>query len=233
MNWNILKRALSVSCLLMTVWLLSGCASNPNDSLNPPKRAMVFPGEQPGNPSSEIATTGQPPVLPADPALQSDPSKLIVGDLLSISFSDVPAPGLQEIRTRIPSDGFITLHLNIRIKATGRTIAELQQEIRKAYVPSLFVNLTAVVKTEERFFYVGGEVRVPNRQLYLGNVTVLRAIETAGGFTDFADRKKIQLRRASGETLTINARKAEKDPTLDPQVLPNDHITIPRTRWGI
>lgn len=232
MNWNNLKRALSVGCLLMTVWLWAGCASNPNDNLNPSKRAMVFPGEQPATPSTDIATTGQPPAVPADPALQSDPSKLIVGDLLSINFSDVPAPGLQEIRTRIPSDGFITLHLNVRIKAAGRSIAELQQEIRKAYVPSLFVNLTAVVKTEERFFYVGGEVKVPNRQLYLGNVTVLRAIETAGGFTDFANRKKIQLRRASGETLTINALKAEKDISLDPQVLPNDHITVPRTRWG-
>lgn len=231
MNWTNLKRALNVGCLLLTVWLWAGCASNPNDSLNPPKRAMVFPGEA-AMPSTDIATTGQPPAVPADPALQSDPSKLIVGDLLSITFSDVPAPGLQEIRTRIPSDGFITLHLNVRIKAAGRTIAELQQEIRKAYVPALYVNLTAVVKAEDRFFYLGGEVKVPNRQLYLGNVTVLRAIETAGGFTDFANRKKIQLRRASGETLTINALKAEKDPSLDPQVLPNDHITVPRSRFG-
>ena len=231
MNWTHLKRALSAGGLLVAVWLWAGCASNPNDSLNPSKRAMVFPGD-PTRSSTDIATTGQPPAVPADPALQSDPSKLIVGDLLSITFSDVPAPGLQEIRTRIPSDGYITLHLNVRIKAAGRTIAELQQEIRKAYVPSLYVNLTAVVKTEERFFYVGGEVKVPNRQMYLGNVTALRAIETAGGFTDFANRKKIQLRRASGETLTINALKAEKDPSLDPQVLPNDHITVPRSRFG-
>ena len=221
-----------MGCLLLTVWLCwAGCASNPNDSLNPSRRAMVFPGEA-ATPSTDIATTGQPPAVPVDPALQSDPSKLIVGDLLSITFSDVPAPGLQEIRTRIPSDGFITLHLNVRIKAAGKTIAELQQDIRKAYVPALYVNLTSVVKAEDRFFYLGGEVKVPNRQMYLGNVTVLRAIETAGGFTDFANRKKIQLRRASGETLTINALKAEKDPSLDPQVLPNDHITVPRSRFG-
>lgn len=231
MNWTNLKRVLSVGCLLLTVWLWAGCASNPNDSLNPPKRAMVFPGEA-AMPSTDIATTGQPPAVPADPTLQSDPSKLIVGDLLSITFSDVPPPGLQEIRTRIPSDGYITLHNNARIKAAGRTIAELQQEIRKAYVPALYVNLTSVVKTEERFFYLGGEVKVPNRQLYYGSVTVLRAIETAGGFTDFAKRTKIQLRRATGEILIVNALKAEKDPTLDPQVLPNDHITVPRSRFG-
>ena len=231
MNWTHLKTALSAGCLLASVWLGAGCASNPNDSLNPPKRAMVFPGD-PASPSTDIVTLGQPPAVPADPALQSDPSKLIVGDLLLITFSDVPSPGLQEIRTRVPNDGYITLHLNVRIKAAGRTIAELQQEIRKAYVPSLYVNLTAVVKTEERFFYLGGEVKVPNRQIYFGSVTVLRAIETAGGFTDFAKRSKIQLRRASGETLTINAIKAEKDPSLDPQVLPNDHITVPRSRWG-
>ena len=231
MNWTHLKRALSVGCLLASVWLWTGCASNPNDSLNPPKRAMVFPGD-PGRPSTDMVTLGQPPSVPADPALRSDPSKLVAGDLLSITFSDVPSPGLAEIRARIPSDGYITLHSNVRIKAGGQTIAELQQDIRKAYVPSLYVNLTAVVKAEDRFFYLGGEVKVPNRQLYLGNVTVLRAIETAGGFTDFAKRTKIQLRRASGETLTINALKAEKDPSLDPQVLPNDHITVPRSRFG-
>ena len=208
----------------------AGCAT---ESPNPPKR-YVFPGEeaQPQPGEVKIVTTGQPPAVPADPATRNDASKLIIGDLLSISFNDVPPPGLMEIRTRIPADGYITLHYNVKVKASGKAISELQQEIRKAYVPTLYVNLTAVVKAEERFIYVGGEVKVPNRQQYFGNMTVLRSIETAGGFTDFANRKKIQLRRASGEAVTINAFKAETDPSLDPQVLPNDHITVPRSRLG-
>lgn len=217
--------------MLAAVLLLAGCASDPNEALNPGKRAMVFPPDE-MRPSLDIVTTGQPPAVPPDPGIANDPSKLIVGDFLTITFSDVPAPGLQDVRARIPSDGYITLHYNVRVKAAGKNIADLQQDIRKAYVPGLFVNLTVVVKAEDRYFYVGGEVRAPSRQIYLGNVTVLRAIETASGFTDFAKRTKIQLRRANGQTIIVNAIKAEKDPSLDPPVLPNDHITVPRTGWA-
>ena len=112
-----------------------------------------------------------------------------------VNFTDVPPPGLLEIKTRIPADGMITLHYNVRVKALGKTIDELQRDIRAAYVPSLYVNLTANVKTDERAYFVGGEVRTPNRMVYQASMTVLRAIDTAGGFTDFANKKKIELRR--------------------------------------
>jgi protein involved in polysaccharide export with SLBB domain len=118
--------------------------------------------------------------------------------------------------------------LNIKVKAAGRTTTELQEDIRKAYVPDLYVNLTATVKAEERFYFVGGEVRNSGRQIYLGEMTVTRAIDTAGGFTDFANRKKIELRRANGETLKVNWNQVRKNPKLDLQVFPNDHITVPR-----
>jgi protein involved in polysaccharide export with SLBB domain len=61
----------------------------------------------------------------------------------------------------------------------------------------------------------------------VGEITVLRAIDTAGGFTDFANRKNIELRRATtGEKVRVNWHKAIKDPKLDPQVYPNDQIVV-------
>jgi len=59
-------------------------------------------------------------------------------------------------------------------------------------------------------------------------MTVLRAITSAGGFTDFAQRKKIQLRRATGQKFMINWYKASQDPKLDLPVFPNDLITVPK-----
>jgi protein involved in polysaccharide export with SLBB domain len=55
---------------------------------------------------------------------------------------------------------------------------------------------------------------------------VLRAVATAGGFTDFANRKKIELRRHNGEIIKVNYKDAIKDPRKDPLVYPNDQIIV-------
>jgi len=66
--------------------------------------------------------------------------------------------------------------------------------------------------------------------MYIGRMTVLRAIDTAGGFTDFAQRKKIEVRRASGQKLTVNWYDAVKNPSKDPEVFPNDQIIVHK-KW--
>jgi protein involved in polysaccharide export with SLBB domain len=54
--------------------------------------------------------------------------------------------------------------------------------------PKFSRRLTVTVKTENRVFYVYGDVRAPGRLMYAGEITVLRAIASSGGFTDFAAR---------------------------------------------
>ncbi len=107
----------------------------------------------------------------------------------------------------------------------------MAQEIRDAYVPKYYKYLTATVKPEERFYYVGGEVRMPNRQPYTGSMTVTRAIDTAGGFSDYAAKSKIILTRASGQKFRIDYNKALKDPAFDPPVFPNDQVKVERSVW--
>jgi len=80
-----------------------------------------------------------------------------------------------------------------------------------------------------QFFYVGGEVKVPQRQLYTGPITVLKAIQSCGDFTDFANKKQVSLVRNDGRTLTVNCVKAIKNPTLDLPVYPGDKIHVPRS----
>ena len=153
-------------------------------------------------------------------------SILNVGDTVMVAFSDTPS--LIDIKPqRIGEDGNIKLPYNVTVRAAGKTPGQLQDDIRKEYVPRIFVNLTATVRTEERFYYVGGEVRVPARQPYFGDMTVLKAIDTAGGFTDFADRDKIELRRSGGQKFTIKWKKALQDAkTYDLPVFPNDQVTV-------
>ena len=193
-----------------------------------------------------IATVGRPPVVPinnaaaptavvapgaaapgASDSVSGGSSILRVGDKVTVSFTDTPLPIVDQIQ-RVGEDGKIILPFNVTVLAVGKTPSQLAEDIRKEYVPRYYVRLTATVKTDERFYFVGGEVKIPARQPYLGDMTVLRAIDTAGGFTDFANRKKIELRRSNGQRHIINYEKARENSKLDLPVYANDQVTVPK-----
>jgi polysaccharide export outer membrane protein len=235
-----------LGCALFGLALL-GCKSARYADPNPPA-AFVFPGEAPppGAAYSGVPTAlatpnpspGGAPGATATPGATGTSTPLLPitgltptivlkgGDLLTITYSDVPPPGIPEARLRIGEDGRITLHLNVTVVAAGKTARQLEQEIRSEYVPKYYNYLTVSVKTEERFYYVGGEVKIGSRQIYAGEMTVLRAIDTAGGFTDFANRKNIELRRAGGQKFKVNWYNAIKNAKLDLEVFPNDQIIV-------
>jgi protein involved in polysaccharide export with SLBB domain len=152
--------------------------------------------------------------------------------MVTVSFSDTPPPGLQEIRARIPDDGMLTLHHSVRIKAAGLSVPELERQIRAAFVPKMYRNLTAIVRAEDRDYFVGGEVKAPNRYpLRGGDMTVLRAIDSAGGFTEFANRNKIDLRRQDGTKVRLSEKKIIRGEMVDLPVLANDHIKVNKRLW--
>jgi protein involved in polysaccharide export with SLBB domain len=58
-------------------------------------------------------------------------------------------------------------------------------------------------------------------------MTVLKAIQTAGGFTEFAKRTKVQVTRANGhKEKPVNYDKAVKNPKLDLPIYPGDQIFV-------
>ncbi len=151
-----------------------------------------------------------------------------VNDLLSITFFDL-AVNIPPMDQQVKEDGTITLIQNQKFDAAGKTRGQLEAEIRKRYVPDFFPTMTvSVAKKQDQFYYVGGEVKLPGRQIYISRVRVLGAIKSAGDFTDFAKRTGIELTRADGRKYTINAKKAQQDPKLDLEVLPGDDIRVPR-----
>jgi polysaccharide export outer membrane protein len=84
------------------------------------------------------------------------------------------------------------------------------------------------VKTGDRVFYVTGEVKNPGRQIYSGQMTVTKAITSAGDFTDFANRKKDWLIRANGQRIRVNCDDIMDGSAPDPQVYPGDQIQVTR-----
>ncbi len=157
---------------------------------------------------------------------------LRVGDSLTITFTDTPTL-IPAFEGKIREDGTITLTLNQTFKAAGKTPGALEREIRACYVPNYYKYMTVTVSQMEstRWYYVDGEVKVPAREIYNSRITVLQAIASAGGFTDFAKKTKVTLTRVDGRTQIENCVKALNNPSLDLEVYPGDKVHVPRKFW--
>jgi protein involved in polysaccharide export with SLBB domain len=59
-------------------------------------------------------------------------------------------------------------------------------------------------------------------------MTLLTAINAAGGFNDFADQKHVRLLRGTQVTV-FDVRKFRKDPSLDVKLEPGDKVEVPQS----
>jgi protein involved in polysaccharide export with SLBB domain len=218
------------------VLVLFGCKSTSNASFEDPAKdsgAVAIAGQkQPAPVSSVEALPSRGVAIPVGNAsgkAPSDEEVIKVGDTLIISFADTPNP-LPAFEIKVPQEGTISLLYNKPFIVIGKTRSQVQREIRAVYVPDYFKNLTVIVvhQSSTRFFYVGGEVKLQGRVIYAGPITVTRAIQSAGDFTDFAQKKKVRLTRANGHTEIINCIKALTNPSMDKEVYPGDQIHVPR-----
>jgi polysaccharide export outer membrane protein len=89
-----------------------------------------------------------------------------------------------------------------------------------------------VALPEKRVFYIRGEIARPASYFLEKGMTVMKAITVAGGLSQFANRKEIELlrSRADGvqEKIKINLKAIEDGKRQDVPVLPNDLIIVPR-----
>ncbi|NOS72055.1 MAG: hypothetical protein HOP33_19285 [Verrucomicrobia bacterium] len=165
-------------------------------------------------------------------SLQIATNRYVAGDLITISFSGSPDPKLGHIEQRINEDGMIDLPLLGAMKAGGKTPTELQNEVISAYVAKKhFIRLTVPWPRFEQFFYMQGQVRQPGRYPYSGEISVARAIQTAGGFLESANRKQVRLIREGDAIFIVNCDKIQKDPSQDLRILPGDQLHVPSRKW--
>jgi protein involved in polysaccharide export with SLBB domain len=184
---------------------------------------------QSGNGTQTAAGAAQnhPATVPASEATTTISDEIQPGESLSIELKDLPG-GTQVFPVTVREDGTFTLMLNEKFKAAGLRKGELEDAIYKAYVPKYFKRLTVTVKRDQLVFFVGGEVKRPDRYVYTPGLTVLKAISAAGDFTDFAKKTNVQITRSNGKIEKINAKKALAHPELDLPVHPGDSIKVDR-----
>jgi len=157
--------------------------------------------------------------------------RLAAGDKLRIEvYKDAQLSQSLQIRP----DGKVTLPLVGDVTAAGRTSAELRDAIGAAlteYIAKPVVTVI-VVETTPQVVYVTGEVNKPGPvSLAGGHMSILQALSVAGGFTDFANKKDIQVLRkgaAGMQKLKFNYKDAlDEDNKREPlQLQAGDTVVV-------
>ena len=210
LSWKAWRMALFAGGLLLVGFILTGCYSSSYDPI--------------------FSDNPTPPGMAGSSALGYDTNAVArfhIGDSVTVALTGPPEI-IEPHTEAIKEDGTITMPNIGHVQAAGKTAGELQNEIHDLYVPKYYQRVTVTVNSGDRVYYVTGEVKQPGRQLYVGEMTVTKAITTTGGFTDFANHSKVWLIRANGQRIKVNCDKALQDPTKDPLVYPNDQIQVPR-----
>jgi polysaccharide export outer membrane protein len=129
---------------------------------------------------------------PQAPAAAADAGEYVIGpeDVLDI-FVWRDEQLSRTVPVRI--DGMISLPLINDIQAAGLTPLQLKQVIvnkLQGYIDNPTVTVTVREANSYKIF-ISGEVRTPGVQLIRSETTLLKAIIAAGGFTEWANKRKI------------------------------------------
>ncbi|MDD6031464.1 MAG: polysaccharide biosynthesis/export family protein [Kiritimatiellae bacterium] len=174
-----------------------------------------------------------------------DGPKVRPGVALAISVTAVGASSRDSRQYFVDAEGCITMELVGRIKCEGMTLIELQQKVAEAYkeyyiepsVTATFLSGQGMVSPWGTVLVLGevarpGPVDVPSTM----DLTVLRALQLAGGVTSIADKRNVKVTRCDKEgkrsTTIVDLVEIGSDgrPDKDMQLKAGDVVYV-RMSW--
>jgi len=155
-----------------------------------------------------------PQQISEEPCIVPNPTGYGIGvaDILTVNVVR-PEPLLMEVK--VSPDGTISFPYIGTVVVKGKTLDDVQNEMTKklgeGYMKYPVLSVTLKESNSRRFF-VYGEVTHPGPYAVEENMTVLRAISMAGGFSKFgsSSRVKVLRPRAAGkgyEPVKINIKE--------------------------
>lgn len=142
--------------------------------------------------------------------------------------------GIEDLTQEVQADasGRISVPLAGVIEASGKTPFELAEVIRERlqgrYVrnPQVTVNL---VETVSQVITVDGEVKEPGLYPVIGKMTLMRAVATAKGSSEFADLEQVVIFRKVGDREMAgiyDLRQIRRGAYADPEVYADDVVIV-------
>ena len=123
-----------------------------------------------------------------------DGYRLGIGDVVVVNVWREPVLSGE---TFVRNDGRISINLLGDVDAAGRTPMALRNEIQDRlsdYIENPVVTVTLKNPTSQKY-YVIGEVKAPGEYDLITDLTFLQAIARAGGFTEWASRRRVVIIR--------------------------------------
>lgn len=156
----------------------------------------------------------------------------------SLSFRVVEDRDNESQHLRVNDNGELEVPYAGLIPASGRTCKQLAYAVKTALEREYYYNATVIIAVErisERSrgkVYVIGSVRGPGPQEIPADetYTVSKAVIRAGGFGDFANKRKVKLTRKNGQDMIVDLKRVIEEGRSDEDVVlqPDDQIYVPQ-----
>jgi protein involved in polysaccharide export with SLBB domain len=155
------------------------------------------------------------------------------GDMIDLKLGGVPSTETQTVSAQYQIDGggFVNMPNIGKVNIGGLSPAAAQAAIENVYkAKEIYTHPTIIItmQPQARFVNVGGEVKTPERVPYTADLTVLSSINAAGGFTPYADQRRVRLLRGT-EVIRVDVKKIRANPSLDVELQPGDKIEVPQS----
>ena len=169
-------------------------------------------------------------------AVLDDKKKLGPNDY--VSFRVVEDRDDESQHLRVNDNGELEVPYAGLVQAAGKSCKELAYTVKAALEREYYYHATVIIAVDHISeksrgkVYVYGSVKqqgpqeIPADETY----TVSKAISRAGGFGDFANKRKVKLTRKNGESFTVDCKAVIEQGRTDEDIVlqPDDQINVPQ-----
>jgi protein involved in polysaccharide export with SLBB domain len=155
-----------------------------------------------------------------------------------VSFRVVEDRDNDSQRLRVNDNGELEVPYIGPVPAQGKSCKQLAYDIKGALEKEYYYHATVILaldrvseKSRGRIYVYGsvkgqGPQEIPADESY----TVSKAVIRAGGFGDFADKKKVKVTRKNGENFVVDLKSVIERGRTDQDVVlqPDDQIYVPQ-----
>jgi protein involved in polysaccharide export with SLBB domain len=215
---------IAVACLVgpCTLWAQD---SSPMPYTPPAPKA---PGVEPPTTSTVMRTNSM--------TVLDDKKRLGSNDY--VSFRVVEDRDNESQHMRVNDNGELEIPYAGLIPAAGKTCKEVAYAVKNALEREYYYHATVIIAVDHVSeksrgkIYVYGSVKgqgpqeIPADETY----TVSKAIIRAGGFGDFANKRKVKLTRKDGKSYIIDLKRVIEEGRTDEDLVlqPDDQINVPQ-----
>jgi polysaccharide export outer membrane protein len=222
---------LRVYAIILTAIVLVAPPGRAQDSASPvPTIAQPAPVTEVAPPASTtVMHTNSMGVL-------DDKKKLSRNDY--VTFRVVEDRDNDSQRLRVNDGGELEVPYIGLVPAEGRTCKELAYRIKGALEKEYYYHATVILAVERISeksrgrIYIYGSVKAQGPEELPPNesFTVSKAVIRAGGFGDFADKRKVKVTRKNGESFVVDLKDVIERGHVDKDVVlePDDQVYVPQ-----